>query len=215
MDRTLRSSVILLWLSVLLAACSSSAPPPSPTPTHDPFDPPIVNDPPTQADLGERVYWQVCMACHGDQGQGLTDAWRELWQDENGDDSNCWEAECHGNNHPPHGFSFPRFVPPVFGEGTLARFSNALELYHYLKDTMPWWKPGYLEDEQYWQLTAFFLRERGVLPDGVTLEAGNAAAFPLRLAAPPPANPRPAALLLSTLLALAAGVITLQRRLER
>jgi mono/diheme cytochrome c family protein len=166
---------------------------------------------PSQADLGHAVYYQVCMACHGDRGQGLTDEWRDAW----GGDSNCWESKCHGPNHPPHGFSFPKVTSPIVGAGTLFRFENALELHDYLVDTMPWWFPGYLQPDEYWQLTAFLLQEHQALPVGVTLDANNAVIFHLRPSSPLPQDTHAQVLLVGGTFALAAAALAFQNRHRR
>jgi mono/diheme cytochrome c family protein len=206
----------LCFLGLSLTAClapAANAPPltPEPTPTIDRLAAPPMPEVPSQADRGAYVYWQVCMACHGDRGQGLTDEWRAVWEE----DGDCWQSGCHGVDHPPEGFSHPRYHPPIIGPDTLTRFDNALELHDYIAKAMPWWKPGYLKPEEYWELTAFLMRAHNALPEGVTLEAGNAALFRLRPIAPLPENPRPAALLLAAILLLAAGVLAVQNRLRR
>ena len=86
--------------------------------------PPTVY-PPTQADLGQQTYYFVCMTCHGDRGQGLTDEFRALIGTP---DSNCWSAHCHGLDHPREGFVFPHVVPPVVGDVMRERFATALQL---------------------------------------------------------------------------------------
>ena len=131
---------------------------------------PILPDDPTQADLGAFEYWLVCMSCHGERGQGLTDEWREQWGPE---EQNCWQSKCHASNYPPEGFEIPRYAPVLISENALQRFHTALELHDYLAETMPWWAPGSLTDEVYWQLTAFLLRENGVVFNSF-LGEGNA-----------------------------------------
>ena len=187
---------------------------PAVTPGVDRLAPPPTKSPPSQADLGGVMYTQVCMACHGDRGQGLTDEWRSIWSDSNGDDSYCWASKCHGPSHPPHGFSFPYIVPAVFGPQALTRFDNALELFNYNSQKMPWWSPGYLKREEYWQITAYMMRVQGAMPDGVTLDEHNAAAFHLRPANPLPGDARPQIWLLSGVLVIAAALITVQERLR-
>lgn len=63
---------------------------------------PPVSDNPTQLECGAYHYAQVCMACHGDKGQGLTEEWRAAWGEK---EQNCWQSKCHAGNHPPEGFS--------------------------------------------------------------------------------------------------------------
>lgn len=214
--RKLRLFLCLIIVFTLLAvyakpAVAQSSPTPTPTPVVDRLGEPAMPENPTQADQGHFVYYQVCMACHGDRGQGLTDEWRLAW----GDDFNCWESKCHGPNHPPQGFEFPQITSPVIGAGTLIRFDNALELNQYLVETMPWWNPGYLKEDEYWQLTAYLLREHHALPKGVTLDAGNAIVFPLRPSSPSTDDHRGEVLLVGGILVMAAVIVALQNHLRR
>lgn len=160
----------------------------------------------SQADLGAEVYRQICLACHGDWGQGLTDAWREEWDE----DSNCWQSRCHAPNHPPQGFQLPTSVPAVLGPGSLIRFNTAAELQQSISDTMPWWNPGSLTEEQSWQLTAYLMRVRGELNDQVTLDDGNAAVYKLGVSYEPVPDPRPGVSLL--IFSLALVTVALIRR---
>lgn len=141
---------------------------------------PILSTDPSQADEGSYQYWLVCMSCHGERGQGLTDEWRVQWGLE---EQNCWQSKCHASNFPPGGFVLPKYAPVLIGETALLRFQTALELHDYLALTMPWWAPGSLTDDVYWQLTAFLLRENGVEFD-IFLEERNAAMVII-----PPMNP--------------------------
>lgn len=156
-------------------ALAQKEPPAMPMP--DRLAPPPMPANPAQADYGAQVYWLVCMACHGDRGQGLTDEWRSAWAP---GDQNCWQSKCHASNHPPQGFELPRYAPRIIGEGTLVRFETAAGLYEYLRTQMPWHAPGSLQDDEYWQLTAFLLRANGVLPGQATLGPERAAQVHLR-----------------------------------
>lgn len=138
----------------------------------DRLAPPPTVYPPTQADEGAQVYYQVCMVCHGDIGQGLTDEWRGTLDPA---DQNCWQSRCHAGNHPADGFIFPRVVPPVVGPHIAARFATGLDLYKYIKANMPWQWPGTRSDEEYWQLTAHLLRWNGVDPGTKALTPERAA----------------------------------------
>jgi cytochrome c5 len=138
----------------------------------DRLAPPPTVYPPTQADEGAQVYYQVCMACHGDRGQGLTDEWRGALDPA---DQNCWQSRCHASNHPSDGFVFPKYVPAVVGPLMQARFATGLDLYQYLKTRMPWQWPGTRSDEEYWQLTAHLLRWNGVDPGREPLTPERAA----------------------------------------
>lgn len=175
---------------VVLSGCSPG-PAEQPTlPTDDPSLPPfapnatlIGPDPrltgpglsadASQVDKGAMVYWTICMACHGDRGQGLTDEWRAAW----GLDSNCWTSKCHAPNHPPQGFVLPKIVPAILGPGTMTRFTDARDLHTYVADTMPWWNPGSLTPEQSLVVTAYLLRQRKAVPEGTQLEEANLSAF--------------------------------------
>jgi hypothetical protein len=150
----------------------------TPTPLISPRqEQPYLPPNPTMADLGHQKWWMVCMACHGDVGQGLTDEWRATAF---GEDQFCWASKCHANNHPPEGFIFPRIVPPAYGPGTLKRFVTADELYLYLFEKMPWWNPASLTEEEAWNLTAWVLQGNGVLPSG-DVEIAKASLTPVHM----------------------------------
>jgi quinol-cytochrome oxidoreductase complex cytochrome b subunit len=184
---------------------STATPIPPPTPTFDPkrLDKPnVISKTPNQLEEGSLKYWGVCMACHGDRGQGLTEEWKEAF----GEDRNCWMSGCHGYNHPPQGFLIPKdkIIPAVAGPGSLARFKNAQELHDYVLASMPWWDPGQLTDEQAWQATAYILDMHGTLPDDFVLNNTNASAIMTQYAVPQPMNDRPALFVFAGLLGLAA-----------
>lgn len=146
-------------------------------PTPDRLQRPTLPANPNQADLGSQVYYYVCMACHGDQGQGLSEEWIAAW--ELGEES-CWQSRCHASNHPEDGFELPRVIPAVVGPHIPARFATALELHDYLRAAMPWHAPGSLKEDEYWQVTAFLLRMNGFDPGSKVLDESNAADFRLR-----------------------------------
>ena len=175
--------VITLCLCLIplgLAHAQTEPPPPMlPMPAVDRLAPPPTEYPPTQASLGAQVFYQVCMACHGDRGQGLTDEWRGALDLP---DQNCWQSRCHASNYPPGGFVFPKIVPAVVSPGMVARFETALDLYTFLKTEMPFQAPGSLKEEEYWQLTAFLLRANAIDPGDQALDASRAARIPMRAA---------------------------------
>jgi quinol-cytochrome oxidoreductase complex cytochrome b subunit len=140
------------------------------------LDRPVVSNPPSQVEEGHLVFWGVCMACHGNQGQGLIDEWRELAY---GEDKDCWTSKCHASSHPPGSFEFPRSVPALVGGGRLGRFTSAQQLYDFIVAMMPWWNPGSLTSEKAWQVTAYLLKLNGTFPDGITLDAKVASAVPV------------------------------------
>jgi len=110
----------------------------------------------TEADIGAEIYALVCRDCHGDRGQGLTDAFRATWAPK---DQNCWQSKCHASNHPPEGFVLPRYVPAIIGPHTLTRFKSAAELETFISTNMPWHNPGSLTAAEYRQLTAYIVRQ--------------------------------------------------------
>lgn len=152
----------------------------------DRLAPPEMPANPTQADLGAKVYYDYCLACHGDRGQGLTDEWRSAWAE---GDQNCWQSRCHAASHPPDGFVLPYNIPGVIGGRRLAHYGDAANLHTYIQQRMPWHMPGSLNEEQYWQLTAFLSRANG-LYDGST-ELTAASAIDVRFV--PESQPAPAA----------------------
>ena len=148
---------------------------------------PMAN-PPSQIDKGAVLYWLICIPCHGDRGQGLTDEWRVVFGPE---EQNCWQSKCHAANHPPEGFSLPHFVPAVLGPGTLQRYQNGAELFHIIQTSMPWYNPAFMNTEEKWQVTAYLLYKQGVLPPDVTINAANIATFRLGTVAPAKSEERP------------------------
>lgn len=141
------------------------------TPTGDRMAEPTLPASPAQADLGAVGYWLVCMVCHGDRGQGLTEEWRSASGPE---DMNCWQSKCHAANHPTEGFELPRYAPRIIGQGSLARFTTAADLHTFISENMPWQAPGMLDDERYWQITAFLIRENDLNRGSEPLNGQNA-----------------------------------------
>ncbi|GAB4505292.1 MAG: hypothetical protein Fur0043_22870 [Anaerolineales bacterium] len=186
---------------------------PQATPTFDPrrLDPPPIGSPPSQADEGALYYWGVCMSCHGDRGQGLTDEWLASFPPTERD---CRQAGCHGDDYPTNSFEIPAQsgIPAIAGTGSLARFDNALELQRYLLETMPWWNPGSLSEQDAWSLTSYLLKLNDKPLEGIRLSGTNAAAIPVHrsISAPPPEWP--GALALVVLLGLAATTLARQSR---
>jgi hypothetical protein len=166
----IRTAIGSLGVALLLlagAGVSAAADGPGPTPVPDPFDVPVLPDNPTQVDLGRDAYFYHCMPCHGDQGQGLTDEFRQMWEEDHQD---CWSRGCHNQNDAQVAFPIPRSIPPVSGGSTtLARFAAPQELHDYLVATHPPQRPGALEAAQYWAVTAFLLAENGRLAPEATV----------------------------------------------
>ena len=134
----------------------------APTPTIDRLEIPVLSEHPSQIEIGSNVYYYHCMPCHGDQGQGLTDEWRGVWDEEH---QNCWGRGCHSLRDADKTFTIPTVIPSVVGNGSLEiRFSTPEKLFSYLKATHPPQSPGILKDDEYWALTAFLLSKNGIIP---------------------------------------------------
>jgi quinol-cytochrome oxidoreductase complex cytochrome b subunit len=193
---------------------SHSALTPAATPTTasnaDRLAMPILSSPkyPTQLDEGSLIYWKICLTCHGDRGQGLTDEWRAVF----GEDQNCWTSKCHAPNHPPQGFFIPRdrLPPAIKGLGTLTRFNTGQELYDYIVASMPWWNPKSLTTEQAWQVTAYLLKMNGTLPGGLVLNATDASAVQVHHLVNTHPNDQTGQFILAALLILVVLIMILQ-----
>ena len=157
----------------------------------------------TQIELGAEKYRQVCMACHGDWGQGLTPEWRAQW----GDDGNCWQSRCHASNHPDDGFELPQVIPALSKSTNMAGIKNAAELQQVIYQTMPWWNPGFVTEEESWAITAFLMESRGELGPDVTLDVSNATVYQLHEPYVPPQNVYPTVFGVLTLLLVATAVL--------
>jgi quinol-cytochrome oxidoreductase complex cytochrome b subunit len=194
---------------------TTPTPTPSPTPNPDRLARPILSSSknPTQLDEGSLIYWKICLTCHGDHGQGLTEEWRGVF----GEDKNCWASKCHAANHPPQGFTIPRdrLAPAIKGLGTLTRFNSAQELYDYIVVTMPWWNPNSLTVEQAWQVSAYLLKMNGTLPDGLVLNSTDAAAVQVHHLVNFSQNDRTGQFVLTALLGMVALVMILQTFVKR
>lgn len=145
------------------------------TATLSPFErlaDPTLPSSPTQADYGAHSYWLLCLPCHGDRGQGLTDEFRETYPPE---EQYCWERGCHGERPYEDGFKLPMQVPAVIGQdAALEKFFTAARLKGYILAAMPYWNPGSLTEEEAWLVTAFLLRENGVWDSNEVLNSSNA-----------------------------------------
>ena len=124
----------------------------SPTPTYDPLAEPPLPENPTEYELGRNLYWHWCMTCHGDQGQGLTDEFRGIWEE---DHQNCWGRGCHAGHPGDTGFPIPTVVPALVSDAHLAGFASMQELSDFLQETHPPQSPGILKAEEYHAIALF------------------------------------------------------------
>jgi hypothetical protein len=182
----------------------------SPTPTYDPLAEPPLPENPTEYELGRNLYWHWCMTCHGDVGQGLTDEFRGIWEE---DHQNCWGRGCHAGHSGDLGFPIPTVVPALVSDAHLQQFSCIQDLSAFLKATHPPQSPGILKDDEYHAIALFVftMNERPLIDFNPT-----ASPVPTLTATPfPPAEPAPdhsplyigivAALLAVGMLILVAG----------
>jgi hypothetical protein len=164
-------SLLLTWLTALAASAythplrGSSLPSPVSSPTYDPLAIPTLPANPTQFDLGQNLYFYNCMPCHGDTGQGLTDAFRMVWED---DHRNCWERGCHGGRPQDEGFPVPTVVPAIISPADLlAEYPDLESLVDYLHETHPPQRPGKLKPDEYRALAVFlWVSNNRLLPAG-------------------------------------------------
>jgi len=134
------------------------------TPTPNRLAEPSLSENPTQYEEGHYLYWLNCMPCHGDQGQGLTDEFRELWPE---DHQNCWGRGCHGGRLEDEGFPLPREIPAIISSsGEDLIFSNPDELFEYLHNTHPPQNPGILPVDEYWAIADYVLVKNNQLLPG-------------------------------------------------
>lgn len=188
---------------------STATPAISITPTFDSArlaQPPTVY-PPAQADTGAQAYWGMCMSCHGDKGQGLTEDWANSFPPE---EKNCWDSGCHAGDAPENSFEIPQTgIPALAGVGTLSRFSNSFELYRFIIENMPFFRSGSLTSSEAWSLTAYVLRMNDREIPNFSLDETSGAAISVHHKVTPPASQIPGGLILIGMLILAAvGVNT-------
>lgn len=150
------------------------------TPTPDRLAAPPTVPAPTQADDGAQLYWLHCQPCHGDVGQGLSDAEDDDWRAQYPlDDQYCWNSGCHGARPYENGFTLPKQVPALIGKATLSRFESAADVYNFVRVAMPRQAPGHLADEEYLAIVAFLLEAHDAW-DGRLLTAVSAQNILLR-----------------------------------
>ena len=183
-----------------------------PTPTFDPSrlgQPPTVN-PPAQSDPGEQIYWGMCMTCHGDKGQGLTEDWLNSFPP---GERNCWDSGCHASDAPLNSFKIPQTgIPALAGAGSLSRFSNSFELYRFISENMPFFRTGMLSSGEAWSLTAYILQMNDRDAAGFTLDETSGAVIPVHHKVTPLKNQAPGALILVVVLILAAVGVNIQSK---
>lgn len=170
MSRTNRDWV-WWWLTAvfLLITANPLSAQTDPTPTPDRLAAPPTVAAPTMADDGAQLYWLHCQPCHGDRGQGLTDAPDDEWRAQYPPDHQyCWESGCHGERPYENGFSIPHTIPALIGEGSLANYGSMAQVYAFMRAVMPRQAPASLTDEEYLAITAFLARAHG-LSDGAAL----------------------------------------------
>jgi cytochrome c len=174
-------ALLFAGLFFQLGASSAVALQGTPAPTQDRLAKPTLPASPLQADYGAQVYWLNCSPCHGDRAQGLTDEFRQQYPEE---DRNCWTSHCHGKVTYEDGFTIPRVIPALVGPGTLAKFATAQNLYGFIRAAMPFQKPNSLSDEEYYKITAFLLRQNGLIDGQTEVNEANVAQIVVSRATP-------------------------------
>ena len=213
------ATIVLIFVGMLFVFASADASQTLPiatsiasqvTPTFDVSrltQPPTVY-PPAQADNGAQTYWGMCMDCHGDRGQGLTEEWINSFDPK---DRDCWQSGCHGSDYPKNSFEIPQTgAPAIAGPGRLARFSNAFELYSHIQKNMPLFPSGSLTPEEAWALTAHVLRMNDRQLAGLTLNGVNSSAIPIHHKVKLPESEVPGSLMLAGVLILAVIALNIQ-----
>jgi mono/diheme cytochrome c family protein len=180
-------ALLLAGLFFQLGSADAIQPQATPVPTQDRLAEPTLPASPSQADYGAQVYWLNCSPCHGDKAQGLTDEFRQQYPP---GDQNCWKSHCHGEVTYENGFTIPTLVPQLVGPGSLAKFPTAANLYGFIHAAMPFQKPNSLTDEEYYQITAFLLRQNGLIHDQMEVTASNLSSIIVSRATPVP-TPQP------------------------
>ncbi len=166
--------------------------------------------PPSQADNGAQLYWGMCMSCHGDHGQGLTDEWRGTFPAKY---RGCWDSGCHGDDFPGNSFAILKSgAPALVGPGKLTRFTTALEMQSFILGNMPLFPGGTLTREEAWSLTSYVLRLNDKQPAGLKLNETNSAAIPIHRRVDVPESGSSGVLLLAGVLILSAIGFTTQAR---
>lgn len=206
MHRYLIPAVIIILISGIMLS-SNTVPAleamPTTTPVSDNphLDPPPTVFPPTQWNSGAQIYWGMCIDCHGDKGQGLTEEWREQFPV---DYRNCWEVGCHGDDYPENSFKLTQTVPALNGGGTLKRFANAFELQRYIMTNMPYMRSGSLTNKDAWSLATYLLYLNDRQPAGLTLNDVNGAAILIQHKAVVPKSKVPGTLIFTFILVMVA-----------
>ncbi|MDD2922198.1 MAG: hypothetical protein PHQ36_07920 [Anaerolineales bacterium] len=178
----------------------------SPTPTYDPFVETPLPPNPTEFELGKNLYWHWCMPCHGDQGQGLTDAFRAMWE---ADHQNCWARGCHVGRRDDEGFPIPTVVPALVNEKRLQKFSSLQSLADFLEATHPPQSPGILKREEYRAIALFVFTLNDRLPPN---PAPAESPTPVLSAKPNRASNLPRLTFFSIALAFAFFLLILRRK---
>ena len=126
---------------------------------------------------GADLYFDNCSVCHGDTALGLAEA-KTTFPEEH---RKCTRCHRPGNSklvnwdNIQDNNMFDLGQPTALrGEQALTTFPNAGVLYSYIKSTMPRYEPGYLEDKEYLDITAFLVHINGALPEDILLDEQSA-----------------------------------------
>ena len=193
---------------------STATPTISSTPTFDSsrLDQPPTVYPPAQADTGAQIYWGMCMSCHGDKGQGLTEDWVNSFPPE---ERIVGTRAVMPATRLQNSFVIPQTgIPALAGAGKLARFSNSFELYRFIHENMPFFRSGSLTSEEAWSLSAYILRMNDRELPNFTLDETSGAAISVHHKTSLPESQIPGGLILVGVLVLAAVGVNIYSQLN-
>lgn len=133
------SLAVILFAAACGASQSSDTTPAAPEPAAEPAPSEPAAPPVSAADAAERgatLYGAKCASCHGDAGQGAK------------------APAVVGKDALP--------LDPRSGSKRPGQFKTALDVFNYVKTSMPGDAPGSLTDDEYRAIIAFDLKANGV-----------------------------------------------------
>lgn len=115
---------------------------------------------------GAEVYARACAVCHGKEGHGLEEAKTSF------PESHRKCTRCHRPGNPPvmsllevemrqNDLFDVGIAPPLRGEGSMPAIADREALLHFISATMPRYRPGSLEQEEYEAVTDYLLSLNG------------------------------------------------------
>ncbi|MGH7906440.1 MAG: c-type cytochrome [Candidatus Binataceae bacterium] len=109
-----------------------------------------------QVDKGQKVYLLQCARCHGPEGQGIKDVYKNLTA-----------PSLIGPDALP-------LNPRPYQRIRHFQFRNVRDVYEFTSSIMPLDQPASLDPEDYWDVIAYLLDAGGLKTNGATLNGGTA-----------------------------------------